>query len=72
MLGGVAGLFVWAAATGPKTYKEVAENDAARCIRNQGDGEWRRSSGISLETFCEGKAAIDALRRACKANPSDC
>ena len=65
-------LFIYGAITGPKTTADLAEMETAQCMRRQGDGEWRASSGITLETFCKTKGALTGLKRACELNPSKC
>lgn len=67
-----AAVFVYGAVTGPKNTTELAEMEAQACMRRQGDGEWRGSSGVSLETFCKTKGAIIGIKRACELNPSKC
>lgn len=64
--------FVIGATSGPKDTVELAEMETATCMRRQGDGEWRASSGITLETFCRLKGATIGLRKACQLDPSKC
>ena len=72
-IGGAAAVFIlWAVSLPPMTYSQMAADDAARCIRREGGGEWRASSGMTLNTFCNTKATVEALNAACKANPSKC
>ena len=65
-------IFIWGAATGPKNTVELAEMETASCIRNQGDGEWQASSGVTLEIFCKTKGSLVGFKRACEINPSNC
>lgn len=65
-------IFVFFVSTGPKTTADLAEMETERCIRLRGDGEWRGSLGVSLETFCKTKGALIGLKRACELNPSRC
>lgn len=65
-------IFVWGAITGPKNTVELGEMETQRCMRNQGDGEWRGSSGVSLETFCKAKGAMTGIKRACELSPARC
>lgn len=71
-LGLVVVLFVFGAITGPKTTTEMAQMETDSCIRHQGDGEWRASLGVSLETFCKTKGALSGIKKACEINPSKC
>jgi hypothetical protein len=41
-------------------------------MRNQGGGEWRASSGMTLEMFCKTKGALIGLKKACEINPAKC
>ena len=65
-------VFFLAAITGPKDTTELAAMETASCLKRQGNGEWRASSGISLETFCKIKGATIGLKRACELDPSSC
>jgi hypothetical protein len=65
-------VFVWGAITGPKDTVELAEMETRSCMRNQGDGAWRASSGVSLETFCKTRGAMAGIKRACEIDPSKC
>jgi len=65
-------IFIWGAITGPKNTVELAKMETASCIRSQGDGEWRASSGVTLETFCKIKGNLIGIKRACEINPSNC
>ena len=62
----VVALVIWGAATGPKTYQELADMYARECVDSQGDGAWLASSGVTLETHCKlvgaMKASADARR----------
>lgn len=71
-LGLVGLLFTIGAITGPKTTTELGMMETERCMRNHGDGQWRGSSGVSLETFCNAKGALSAIKRACEIDPSKC
>jgi hypothetical protein len=71
-LGLLVGLFILGAITGPKNTTELAQMEAESCIRNKGDGEWRGSLGVSLETFCKTKGALIGIKKACEINPSKC
>jgi|GEM_PF-7068145 hypothetical protein len=71
---GVAGglllmLFVYAAATAPKTVGELAEIYKQDCIRDKGSGNWQASSGMSLEKFCETSGDYQALIEYKKQHP---
>ena len=72
LLGLIFLFFVIAVKNGPKDTVELGNMETERCIRNQGDGEWRGSSGMSLETFCKTKGALTGIKRACEINPSKC
>lgn len=65
-------IFIWGAANGPKNTIELAEMETASCMRNQGGGDWRASSGITLGTFCKTKGTIIGINKACEINPSQC
>ncbi len=65
-------IFVWGAITGPKNTTELAQMETDSCMRRQGDGEWRASSGVTLETFCKTKGTLIGIKRACEINPSKC
>ncbi len=65
-------LFIIGIISGPKDTTELAAMETEKCIRRQGDGEWRASSGVKLETFCQIKGATIGLKRACELNPSGC
>ncbi len=65
-------LFAYGAATGPKTYADVAEMEYKSCMRSQGDGHWRASSGVKLETFCRAAGNTEARRGLCKTHPEAC
>lgn len=65
-------IFVIGAINGPKNTVELAQMETESCIRHQGDGEWRASSGVSLETFCKTKGALIGIKKACEINPSKC
>lgn len=66
-------LLIIGAVAGPKTYADMAEEAAARCIKRGGVGtEWRGSSGVTLETFCKSEASIDAYRTMCRERPARC
>jgi len=71
-LGFVALLFVWGAITGPKDTAELARMETEACMRTEGGGAWRASSGITLEKFCQTAGAVAAYRKACEINPSKC
>jgi RNA polymerase subunit RPABC4/transcription elongation factor Spt4 len=71
-LGLVVLIFVWGAITGPKNTVELAKMETESCIRSNGGGEWRASSGISLETFCKTKGALAGIKKACEIDPSKC
>jgi hypothetical protein len=72
-VGVVAGLFValflYAAATAPRTVGELAEMYKQNCIRDKGSGNWQASSGISLEKFCEASGDYQALMEDKKRHP---
>lgn len=53
----------------PYTYAQLASDEAARCIRNKGDGQWRGSMGISLDTFCQAVGRLEMLRAQRKDHP---
>lgn len=57
---------------GPKTYAELADAEAERCILHKGDGTWRASSGVSLETHCKLKATLATLAKQCREHPEGC
>lgn len=65
-------IFIWGAATGPKDTVELAQMETESCMRNQGGGDWRASSGVTLETFCKTKGALIGIKKACEINPSKC
>lgn len=65
-------VFFFAAINGPKDTTELAAMETTSCLERQGNGEWRASSGISLETFCKIKGATIGLKRACELDPSSC
>ena len=71
-LGLIGVVFIWGAITGPKDTAELAKMETERCMRNQGGGEWRASSGVTLETFCRTKGSLAGLKKACEINPSLC
>jgi hypothetical protein len=48
---------------GPETYGDIAASGKESCIRNNGDGAWTASLGISLEKFCEGVGNFKALQQ---------
>lgn len=62
-------LFLYAAATAPKTVGELAERYKQDCIRDKGNGNWQASSGISLEKFCEASGDYQALMEDKKEHP---
>ena len=64
--------FFIGAINGPKDTTELAAMETASCIKRQGNGEWRASSGINLETFCKLKGATIGLKKACEIDPSKC
>jgi len=77
VLGGLAGLFVIVMAvgmfTGPKTYREMADQEAQRCIDRGGVGtDWRASSGVPLELFCKTAAYAKAAVQQCHDHPEGC
>jgi hypothetical protein len=65
-------IFIVAANSGPQTTVELAAMETEKCIKGQGNGEWRASSGVTLETFCKKKGALIGLKRACEIDPSKC
>lgn len=65
-------IIVIALLTGPKNTTELAEMETASCIKNQGNGEWRASSGVTLETFCRIKGTTKGFEKLCEINPSKC
>lgn len=65
-------IFVLGAATGPKNTVELGGMEAASCMRNQGGGDWRASSGVTLEVFCKTKGALISIKMACEIDPSKC
>jgi hypothetical protein len=65
-------IFVLAGITGPKNTVELAKRVTDQCIRNQGDGGWRASSGVSLEMYCKTKGNLEGIRTACQIDPSKC
>lgn len=71
-LGLFALVFTWGAITGPKTTADLARMETEACMRRQGDGEWRASMGVSLETFCRTKGATEGIKAACRIDPSKC
>jgi RNA polymerase subunit RPABC4/transcription elongation factor Spt4 len=71
-LGLVVVLFVFGAITGPKDTTELAKMETESCMRRNGDGEWRASLGVSLETFCKTKGSLIGIKKACEINPSKC
>lgn len=71
-LGAIALLFVWGAMTGPKDTVELAHMETESCIRNKGGGDWRASSGLTLEQFCKAKGTLIGLKQACEIDPSKC
>ena len=58
--------------TDPITTAELAEIETASCIRNKGNGEWRGSSGVTLETFCRIKGTTKGFEKLCEIDPSKC
>lgn len=71
-VGLVVAIFAVGVANGPKTYADVAEMEYRSCMRSSGDGHWRASSGVTLETFCRSAGNIEARREFCKAHPESC
>lgn len=43
-----------------------------RCINHKGDGDWRGSSGVPLETFCKLRVTSERLAEQCKVSPETC
>lgn len=37
----------------PRTYGDLAKEEAQRCVDRNGYGDWVGSSGISLQEFCD-------------------
>ena len=71
-LGFMGFLFVYGSMTGPVTTADLARMETESCIRHKGDGDWRGSSGLTLEEFCRGKGALIGLKRACEIDPAKC
>lgn len=58
---------------GPRTYLEIADAAAQRCIDRGGVGtDWRGSSGVKLETYCKSEAYMKAFSEMCEKNPASC
>lgn len=76
IIGVPIGLFllvmVIGAFTGPKTTLDIGKMVTERCIRTNGDGEWRGSLGITLEMYCQAKGSMEAIKEGCKINPAKC
>lgn len=71
----VGAIVVLAAAQGPgkkRTYADVAQEYAQQCVAKKGDGQWRGSSGVTLETFCQFSGKLRAHGEMCKEYPEDC
>lgn len=68
----VVTIFVFGAMNGPKTYADLAAMETQSCIRSKGDGHWRASMGVTLETFCRTAGNIEARRELCKSHPEAC
>jgi hypothetical protein len=70
-----AGLFallvIVEAFQGPRTYKEIAEEETQRCIRADGYGGWVGSSGVSLQTYCELYGTTKALEQKKQEHPEE-
>lgn len=69
---GLAFLLWWAASTGTPTTKDLAASRTEECMQTQGDGAWRGSMGVSLETFCKTVGSLAAIKRACEIDPAKC
>lgn len=69
----VVALLVIGAMTPQRTYAEVAELDAAKCVDQRAVGTgWTASSGLDLELFCKTRAYAKASARLCENNPDGC
>lgn len=71
-IGAVIFVFVIAALSGPRTYQEIADYEAGKCMRNSADGLWSPNLGVSLEMLCKTHGAKIAATEACKANAANC
>ena len=71
-LGLIVFVFVIGVINGPKNTVELAQMETDSCIRSNGDGEWRASLGVTLETFCRTKGAMAGIKKACEIDPSKC
>lgn len=65
-------LFIFGAVNGPKTTTDLANMETEQCLRRHGEGEWRASSGVTLETFCKTKGALIGIKKACEIDPNRC
>ena len=65
-------IVIWGAITGPKNTAELAQMETEICMRSQGGGDWRASSGITLDTYCKTKGAIIGIKKVCEIDPSKC
>jgi hypothetical protein len=57
---------------GSRTYAETAQVYKQECIRAKGYGEWRGSSGVPLDNFCELAGVVRARKEMCAEYPEDC
>lgn len=57
---------------GSRTYAETAEVYKQECIREKGYGEWRGSSGVTLDNFCGLAGVVRARKEMCAEYPEDC
>lgn len=56
----------------PQTYAQRAQTYKSQCVAAKGSGNWRASSGITLDKYCELLGTIRASKDLCREQPENC
>jgi hypothetical protein len=69
---GVLILIIIGAAGGGNTFGDYKATEKQACIDSNGDGQWRGSLGVSLDSFCETVASAKMHAAYCSEHPESC